>query len=97
MQTTVGFSDALYREGVDLAASRGATVEQFIIDAVARAVQGDPRSSASNRGCNREVELPLIHSKRPGTLDLSISTLMNYFTGLSLWIPWSRANTFITR
>ena len=70
MQTTVNLPDALYRKGVALAASRGATVEQFIIEAVAKAVQGNLRSSTSDSG-NREVELPLIHSKRPGTLDLS--------------------------
>ena len=70
MQTTVDLPDSLYRQGVALAASRGATVEQLIIEAVAKAVQGDLRSSASVPG-NGEVELPLIHSKRPGTLDLS--------------------------
>ena len=70
MQTTVDLPDALYRKGVALAASRGATVEQIIIEAVAKAVQGDPGSSASDPG-DREVKLPLIRSKRPGTLDLS--------------------------
>ncbi|MGA3079582.1 MAG: hypothetical protein ABSG56_38650 [Bryobacteraceae bacterium] len=70
MQTTVDLPDALYRKGVALAASRGATVEQIIIEAVEQAVQGDPGSRASDPG-HREVKLPLIHSKRPGTLDLS--------------------------
>jgi hypothetical protein len=70
MQTTVDLPDFLYRKGVALAASRGRTVEQLIIEAVAQAVQGELRSSASDSG-NREVKLPLIHSKRPGTLDLS--------------------------
>ena len=45
-------------------------MEQFIIEAVAQAVQGDLRSGASDPG-NREVKLHLIQSKRPGTLDLS--------------------------
>ena len=70
MQTTVDLPDALYRKGVALAAARGATVEQLIIAAVAKAVQGYAGSSVSGPG-NHEVELPLIHSKRPGTLDLS--------------------------
>ncbi len=70
MRTTVDLPDGLYRKGVALAVSRGRTVAQFIIEAVAQAVQGDPGSSASDPG-SREVELPLIHSKRPGTLDLS--------------------------
>jgi hypothetical protein len=70
MQTIVDLPDALYRKGAALAAARGRTVERLIIEAVAQAVQGDLGSSASAPG-NREVELPLIHSKRPGTLDLS--------------------------
>jgi hypothetical protein len=70
MQTTVDLPEPLYRKGAALAASRGATVEQFIIEAVAQAVQGDLGPSASDPG-GREVELPLIHSKRPGTLDLT--------------------------
>jgi hypothetical protein len=63
MQTTVDLPDTLYRKGVALAASRGATVEQLIIEAVAQAVQGDLRSSATDPG-NREVK-PLIRPKRP--------------------------------
>jgi len=65
MQTTVDLPDALYRESEALAALRGATVEQLIIEAVSKEVHGN----ASTPG-NREVELPLIHSTRPGTLDL---------------------------
>ncbi len=69
MQTTVDLPDALYRKSVALATSRGATVEQFIVGAVAKAVQGDLESGAAPG--SREVELPLIRSNRPGTLDLS--------------------------
>ena len=70
MQTTVDLPDALNRKGIALAASRGATVEQLIVEAVAKEVQGDPGSGASDLG-NHELKLPLIHSKRPGTLHLS--------------------------
>ena len=40
MQTIVDLPDALYQKSESLAASRGATVEQFIVDAVAKEVQG---------------------------------------------------------
>jgi hypothetical protein len=68
MQTTVDLPDALYRKSAALAASRGTTMEQVIIEAVAKEVHGNPEPGASG---DREVELPLIRSKRPGSLDLS--------------------------
>jgi hypothetical protein len=71
MQTTVNLPDPLYQETEALAASRGATVEQFIVEAVAKEVQGNLASSASGSYGDREVELPVIRSTRPGTLDLS--------------------------
>ena len=71
MQTTVNLPDPLYQKTEALAASRGATVEQFILEAVAKEVQGNLASSASGSYGDREVELPVIRSTRPGTLDLS--------------------------
>ena len=68
MQTTVNIPDCLYRMSERLAASRGATVEQFIVDAVEKEVQGDLGTETCG---GREVELPVIRSRRPGTLDLS--------------------------
>ncbi len=65
MLTTVNLPDSLYLESEALAASRGATVEQLIVEAVEKAVHAE-----GARGyC--DVELPVIRSKRPGTLDLS--------------------------
>jgi hypothetical protein len=58
MQITVNLPDSLYQKSEELAASRGATVEQFIVEAVKKEVHG-------------EIELPVIRSVRPGTLDLS--------------------------
>ena len=51
MQTTVDLPDSLYQESKTLAASRGATVEQFIVEAVAKEVQGElaPRASGPER------------------------------------------------
>jgi hypothetical protein len=71
MQTTVNLPDSLYQKSEELAASRGATVEQFIVEAVKKEVQGNLGSGTSGAYGNREVELPVIRSKRPGTLDLS--------------------------
>ena len=70
MQTTVNLPDSLYQKSEALAASRGATVEQFIVEAVRKEVQGNLAGTCSSDG-DREVELPVIRSRRPGTLDLS--------------------------
>jgi len=71
METTVNLPDPLYQKSEQLAASRGATVEQFIVEAVQKEVQSDLGSGASGSYGDREVELPVIRSRRPGTLDLS--------------------------
>jgi hypothetical protein len=71
MQTTVNLPDSLYEKSEALAASRGATVEQFIVEAVAKEVQGNLGSGSAGIFGDREVELPIIRSRRPGTLDLS--------------------------
>lgn len=71
MQTTVNLPDSLYHKSEALAASRGATVEEFIVEAVAKEVQGSPVSGTSGIYGDREVELPVVPSKQPGTLDLS--------------------------
>jgi hypothetical protein len=69
----VNLPDPLYEKSKELAASRGATVEQFIVEAVTKEVRGNLESSKSGSCGDREVELPVIRSKRPGTLDLSSS------------------------
>ena len=71
MQTTVNLPDSLYEKSEALAASRGATVEQLIVEAVEKEVQGNLGSGSSDIYGDREVELPIIRSRRPGTLDLS--------------------------
>jgi hypothetical protein len=71
MQITVNLPDFQYQKSEALAASRGATVEQFIVEAVKKEVQGSLGSGTSGIYGDREVELPVIRSTRPGTLDLS--------------------------
>jgi hypothetical protein len=70
MQAVINLADALYHKSAAVAASRGATVEELIIEAVAKEVQAGSESNSSTYG-TREVELPVIPSKRPGSLDLS--------------------------
>ena len=70
MQTTVNLPDSLYQKSEELAASRGATVEQFIVEAVEKEVQENLGSGACGTSGDREIDLPIIRSSRPGTLDL---------------------------
>lgn len=71
MQTKVNLPDSLYQKSEELAASRGASVEEFIVEAVKKEVQGNLGSCTSASYGDGEVELPIIRSMRPGTLDLS--------------------------
>ncbi len=68
MQTTIKLPDALFQKSAAIAASRGATVEQLILEAVANEVEANDAISTGGTG---EVELPVLRSLRPGTLDLS--------------------------
>ncbi len=67
MQTTVNLPDALFEKSATVAASRGTTVEQLIVQAIAKEVGACYANSAGHV----EVDLPVQSSKRPGTLDLS--------------------------
>ena len=71
MQAIVNLPDSLYRRCEVLAASRGASVQQFIVEAVAKEVQETFESGNLGSSGGREVELPVIRSGRPGTMDLS--------------------------
>ena len=68
MQTVVDLPDSLYQKSKTLAVARGATVEQFIVEAVAKEVEDNLDIGPHG---DREIELPVVPSKRPGTLDLS--------------------------
>jgi hypothetical protein len=66
LQTSVDLPDALCQKSESPAASRGATVEQFIVEAVAKEVQGEFASRASGPrlpkvrfdGMRDRIELP---------------------------------------
>ena len=67
MQTTIQLPDAVYREGERIARAKGFTLEQLIVRALEREFSQERPTSRSEG----KVSLPLIHSKQPGTLDLS--------------------------
>ncbi len=64
MRTTVDIPDALYRELKTKAAREKRSVKELIL----RGVEGELRSPAKKH--KRRIKLPLIHSKRPGSLDI---------------------------
>jgi len=64
MRTTVDIPDPLYRELKGRAASEGRSVKELILHSVEQELK-------NRRGrSNRRVSLPIVHSKRPGSLDL---------------------------
>ena len=64
MRTTVDIPDPLYRELKGKAASEGRSVKDLIL----RSVEQDLKSRRSRS--KRRVSLPIVPSKRPGTLNL---------------------------
>jgi hypothetical protein len=63
MRTTVDIPDAMYRRLRARAATEGKSTRALILRGVERVLGGQPASS-------RRVALPLVPSKRPGTLRL---------------------------
>jgi len=64
MRTTVDIPDALYRELKSKAATEGRSVKDMILRGVEDELQANPK----RRG--RRVSLPIVRSKRPGSLRL---------------------------
>ena len=63
MRTTVDIPNALYRKLKGKAAKEGYSVRQLILSAV--------QAQLGSSGRSRRVKLPIIESRRPGTLDLT--------------------------
>jgi hypothetical protein len=74
MRTTVDLPDALFRKMKATAALRGISLKQFITRAIETEVS-KPQASKGYR-----VKLPLIRSKRPGTLDLTNAEIEDLLT-----------------
>jgi hypothetical protein len=64
MRTTVDIPDPLYRQLKSRAAREGCSVKQLIL----RGVEGELQLTRKTR--RKRIALPLIASKRPGTLQL---------------------------
>lgn len=64
MRTAIDFPDETYRELKIQAAREGTTVRQVVLEGVAMRLRSE--SVAAKR-----FEVPVIHSKRPGTLHLT--------------------------
>ena len=64
MRTTVDIPDSLYRDLKTKAAAEGRSVKQLIL----RGVEIELQLQSRHRG--RPVKLPLVRSKRPGTMVL---------------------------
>lgn len=65
MRTTVDIPDALYRELKSKAAQEKRSVKELILRGVEVELRGRPKRKG------KRVRLPLIKSKRPGTLDIT--------------------------
>jgi hypothetical protein len=64
MRTTVDIPDPLYRRLKSRAAREGSSAKELILRGVQKVLNGRRRKS------RKRVALPLIRSKKPGTLDL---------------------------
>jgi len=70
MRTTVDIPDPLYRQLKSKAAIRGCSVKELILRGVETELNGGTARRTSSR-----VTLPLVKSKRPGSLKLTNKTI----------------------
>lgn len=69
MRTTIDIPDPVYRQLKGRAAKEGSSTKELILRGVERVLR-EPR-----RKSRRRVKLPIIPSKRPGTLVLDNATI----------------------
>jgi hypothetical protein len=67
MRATVELPESIYRRTEQVARTRGLSVEELISGVLERELGGEILTPQPSK----YVALPLIHSKNPGTLDLS--------------------------
>jgi hypothetical protein len=65
MRTTIDIPDETYRAIKVLAAERGETVRKLVLEALETIRQGERETP------QKRFEIPVVRSKRPGTLDLT--------------------------
>lgn len=67
MQTIIDLPNDMYTKTEEIARQKGISVQEMIVRVLEKELSAEePRTDSRNM-----VELPLIHSKYPGTLDLS--------------------------
>ncbi len=64
MRTTIDIPDQTYRELRILAAERGESIRKLVLDGIQLIQQ------SNHRPTRKKFVVPVIHSKRPGTLKL---------------------------
>jgi hypothetical protein len=67
MRATVELPESVYRRTEQAARTRGVSIDELISDVLERELGEEP----SPPRAAKYVTLPIIHSKNPGTLDLS--------------------------
>jgi hypothetical protein len=67
MRTTIELPESVYKRSEQLARREGFSVEQFVVRVLERELAYEPAAPPSSK----KVSLPLISSKRPGSLDLA--------------------------
>jgi hypothetical protein len=66
MRATIELPDSVYAKSQVAAQKRGASVEQYIVDTLERELANEPVGPR----VSKRVQLPLIPSKDPGSLNL---------------------------
>ncbi len=74
MRTTVDLPDPLFRRMKATAALRGISLKEFVTGAIESAISKQETSR------DYSVQLPLIRSKRPGTLNLTNAEIEELLT-----------------
>jgi len=67
MQTTLELPESILRRTEQAARARGVSVDTLVSDVLEREFLGETQAAPALH----HVSLPIIHSKNPGTLDLS--------------------------
>ncbi len=76
MRTTVDIPDPIYRELKARAAREDRSVKELILQSVAVTLRSDP--STAKPKPKRNLSLPVIHSKNPGSLRLGPEGVYEY-------------------
>jgi len=73
VKATIEFDDELYRQLKTAAALRGAKIKDLVAEGVRLILRGaDPEARA------RRIKLPVVKSRRPGTLRLTNKVIAEY-------------------